>query len=293
MNNYTYQEKIERKFLRHLKPEFDLNNAISNEAVLIRLLLGTVIVTNTYSTDSFDQFNNYSILGISENTTVSTRLIRESIEPTDSLNNLCKYLNKTKHSNNEYFLHLLEEITSYFYKKSKSSYTTAFLHLYRSIEYISYSFPLIYASVSRDYYGSFRKLKNYFDTSKSELLFFDEFTKKLLDNGLLETPLTFNFNTLFPAINHNHFNIIKQILTTDKIDNEVPNISITTSFQHLLKLCIDLRNRYFHFAVGGKRNIRPTEIIENDLFFSIINEELVNWISIIYFEILAVSVAKN
>ncbi|MBX2827591.1 MAG: hypothetical protein KTR22_05480 [Flavobacteriaceae bacterium] len=292
MANYTFQEAIDPRFIRHLRPEFELNNQTSNEAKLIRLLLGTVIVTNNYSTDSFDQFKNYSELGISENLTVSTKPIRECLLPNGDLTVLCSYIDKSKNSNNSYFLHLLEEITSFFYKKNKGSHTTAFLHLYRSIEYISYSFPLIYASVSREYYGSFNKIKNYFDTSKSELLFFDEFTLKILDDGLLDTPLTFNFNTLSQDINRNHFQIIKHILTAERIDNEVPNVSITTTYKHLLKLAIDLRNRYFHFALGGKRNIRGTEIIENDVFFSIINDDLLNWVSMIYFEILLVSAVK-
>ncbi|QNN40464.1 hypothetical protein [Pedobacter roseus] len=151
---------------------------------------------------------------------------------------------------------------------------------------------MIYASLSRDYHGSFNKLKNFFDSSKSELTFFDEFVKKLLDTSLLESPLIFNFNTLSPDLNKNHFVIIKQFLTDNNIDNQIQNVSITTSYQHLLKLAIDLRNRYFHFAVGGQRNIRSIDIIENDVFFKIINEELCNWLSIIYFDILAVSANK-
>lgn len=292
MSNYTYQEAIENKYLRHLKTEFNLANSPSIESLLIRLLTGTLRVTNTLSTDILDQFKNYSILGAPKNTPVSTKAIKECIEPDASIEKLCKYLKGSSYTNNEFYLHLLEEVSSYFYKKSKLSYTTCFLHLYRSLEYISYSFPLIYASISREYYGSFQKLKNYFDTSKSELLFFDEFTKKLLDAGFLQTPLTLNFNTLSPSVNRNHFNIIKSILNPEAIDNEVTHVSITTKYQHLIKLTIDLRNRYFHFAMGAQRNIRATEIIENDIFFSIINEDILNWLSIIYFEILKAMVDK-
>jgi hypothetical protein len=292
MANYSYHECIDNRFLRHLKPQFNFANALSNEAILIRLLVGTVRVTNLYSTDSFDQHNNYSILGKPVNYPVSTKPITKCLYPEYDIDDICLYIDQTRFVNNEFYLHLLEEISSYFYKKSKASHTICFLHLYRALEYISYSFPLIYASISREYYGSFNKLKNYFDASKSELLFFDEFTRKLLDPGLLQTPLTFNFNTLSPNINKNHFQIIKRILTSDNIDNEVANVSITTTYQHLLKLAIDLRNRYFHFAVGGQRNIRSTEIIENDVFFLLINEELLNWISVIYFEILGAAIDK-
>ena len=292
MANYTYQECIDGRFLRHIKPQFNLAGNISNESILIRLLVGTLRVTNNYSTDSFDQYYNYSILGKPLNNPITTRPITTCLSSSYKIEDVCKYLDKTRYVNNEFYLHFLEEITSYFYKKTKSSHTTCFLHLYRALEYISYSFPLIYASISREYYGSFNKLKNFFDGTKSELLFFDEFTKKLLDSGLLQTPLTFNFNTLSADIDKNHFQIVKKILTAKNIDAEVQNISITTTYQHLLKLSIDLRNRYFHFAVGGQKNIRSTEIIENDIFFKIVNEELLNWISIIYFEILSASIDK-
>ena len=286
MANYTYHEAIDNRYIRHLKPQFNLATNPAKEALLIRLLLGTVKVSNILSTDRFDQFNNYSILGVRNNTIISTRIIKDCIEPESNIEKLCTYLDTTKYINNEFFENLLEEISSYFYKRTKSSATTCFVHLYRALEYISYSFPLLYASISRDYYGSFNKIKNYFDTSKSELLFFDEFTKKLLDEELLEAELTLNFNTLSDSINRNHFNIIKMILTTDRIEDEVAGVSITTSYEHLIKLVIDLRNRYFHFAIGGQRNIRSSEIVESDIFFSIINEEILNWITIIYFEIL-------
>jgi hypothetical protein len=203
------------------------------------------------------------------------------------LEKLCEHLDANKTINKTFHETLLEEVASYFYKTAKHSHTTGFLHLYRTLEFISYSFPLIYASISREYYGSFNKLKNYFvDGSKSELVFFDEFVSKLLDSALLATPLTFNFNTLSTSVNHNHFVIIKNIVDPANITSEVQDVSITTTYKHLIKLTIDLRNRYFHFAIGGQRNIRPTEIIENDRFFSIVNEELLNWISMIYFEIL-------
>jgi hypothetical protein len=291
MATFTYSEAIENRYLRHLKSEFNFSNSLSSEAILIRLLVGTLRTTNIYSTDSFDQFINYSILGMPINAPVTTRPITTCLS-NSTVQDISKYLTETKYLNNDFFLHLLEELSCYFYKKSKQSYTICFLHLYRSIEYISYSFPLIYASVSREYHGSFNKLKNFFDSSKSELLFFDEFVKKLLDSTLLESPLVLNFNTLSADINRNHFKIIKSLLHPDHIDNEVANVSITISYQYLLKLAIDLRNRYFHFAVGGQRNIKAVDIIENDIFFQIFNEELLNWISIIYFEILATAMQK-
>lgn len=283
--SYSFNEGIEPRFLRHLKPEFELSTNTSPEAYLIRLLTGTLRITNTLSTDTFDQNKNYTVLGCPVNSTISTRQIKECIEPESNLIKLCAHISRTK-DNSTFFEALLEEFCSYFYKSAKLSYTAAFLHLYRLLEYVSYSFPLIYASLDHNYYGSFSKLKDYFDTSKNELLFFEDFTQKLLDDSMLDTPLTLNFNSLNPDVDRNHYSIIKRYLAPEALTGDSRHTSLTTSYRYLIKLTIDIRNRYFHFAMGGRRNIKGTEIIESDYFFMLLNEELANWISIIYFEIL-------
>lgn len=294
---YLYEDLIENRFKRFLKSEFVIDANVPNEALLVRLLLGITSFTNTISTTKYDQLSNYSDLGIGDNTTlpsISTKIIKDCFEPEVNLTLVCNYINETKILNKAFFENLLTEITSYFQKSQDGSHTTAFLHLYRTIEYIAYSFPLIYASISREYYGSFNRLKNYFNTANNELLFFENFLASLLGGkNLLESPLQIDFNSFDLSINRNHFQTIKNILTTERIIGEVPNTSILTNYEHLLFLAITLRNRYFHFAVGGQRNIRTTEIYESDLFFQLINEDLMNWISIIYFEILKASSTKQ
>ena len=98
--------------------------------------------------------------------------------------------------------------------------------------------------------------------------------------------MSFNFNSLIPQINSNHYGIIKSIIPHDKILSDVPNTTIICEYEQLIDLCINIRNRYFHFAMGGKRNIKGTDILESDLFFSLLNDELLNWMALIYFEIL-------
>lgn len=285
LNGFTFSEAIEGRYLRFLKPEMILSTTITPETLLIRLLTGTVQLTNNLSTDSFDQFSNYSILGAPTNTIISTKHLKECVEPESNLTNLVKHLLRTR-GNAKFFENILEEYSSYFYKSAKNSFTTGFLHLYRCLEYISYSFPLLYASIDTDYYGSFTKLKNYFDSSKSELVFFEVFVEKLMDDSQLDSHLIFNFNTFDINVNKNHYQIIKRLLPEDKIIGDTTNVSLTTTYRQLIDLSIKLRNRYFHFSSGDKRNIKGTEIIENDIFFANINDELANWMALIYFEIL-------
>ena len=48
----------------------------------------------------------------------------------------------------------------------------------------------------RDYYGTFGRLKNFFNESKNELKFFESFVKSLFrGSGYFESPVTFNFRT--------------------------------------------------------------------------------------------------
>ena len=290
---YTFEEQIESRYRRFIKPQFEINADISNEALLIRLLLGTVSFTNNIDDVQFIQNNNYSLSGVRTNTNITTKIIKECLEPDIKLQFLCDVLDKTKNLNHRFFENLLMEFTCYFHRTQEGAYTVAFLHLYRSIEFISYSFPLIYASISRDYHDSFKSIKNYFSGAKNELSFFETFLNALLkDLNFLESPFTIFFNNFEPQLNKNHFQVFKGILTDEKCIGFVNDTSITMEFRHLLFLAINLRNRYFHFSIDDTRNIRTTEIYETDLFFNIINEKIVNWISVIYFEILKASINK-
>lgn len=291
---YTFGEQIANQYRRHIKPQFEINANISFEALLIRLLLGTVSFTNDIEDIQFIQNNNYSLLGVQNNFRVTTKIIRDCFEPEIKLQSLCDILDETKYINRQFYENLLMEITCYFHRKQEDSHTLAFLHIYRSLEFISYSFPLIYASITRDYHGSFNSLKNYFNDAKNDLAFFDTFLQKLFDGQTtLDQQFTLQFNCFEPRLNQNHFRVIKQILTDTRYTNPVDDISITVQYKHLLFLVQNLRNRYFHFSVGDKRNIRTTEIYETDLFFNIINEEAINWISVIYFEILKASIIRT
>src|SRR5690606_30127887 len=157
-----------------------------------------------YTHEEVTQKINYAKLGREYIRTPSLRPIRESLSPPLKISDLDTYLNKTKRENIQYYTLLLEEFCSYFISKQRNSFTKGFLHLYRIIEFISYSFPLIYSSYSRDYYGTFNQLKNYF-SEKNELSFFDSFIKKVLDETLLDSELEFDFSMLDSYLSKNYY----------------------------------------------------------------------------------------
>lgn len=290
--NFTFTENIAVGYQKFLTNHLKINANTPKEGLLVRLLVGTLIIENNISGIAFSQNINYSSLGKTYNTLISTKPIKDALSSPLKLNNLDEYLTKTNHLNDQYYTSLIEEFCCYFYKTNQNSHTTAFIHLYRILEYISYSFPLIYSSYSRDYFGTYNKLKNYFEGSKSELLFFESFQAKVIEAALLESEIEIDFATLHPLLCHKHYLIIKTYLG-DKIIQDVPDNLVSFQYKDLLKLVVDIRNRYFHFAVGGQRNIKSTDIIDSDAFFKLINEDIANWISIIYFEILNYSVAQT
>jgi len=289
---YNFYENIEPRYFRYLPNFLAFSNPLSEETLVIRLLLGTLKIEHISSGTIIDQTLNYSRIGVISNSPISTRVFRRLFNNPDKLRKLNKHLDETKHINKAFFKELLNEFSSYFYQTKKGAHTTAFLHLYRITEYISYSFPLIYASISREYYGTFDKLKNYFSNANSELKFFNSFVNVLFNDDTGDNLATIEMQSLNQDINKSHYLIIKKYLTDDDLDGGTPYSDITTYYKCLLKLTIDLRNRYFHFAMGKQKNIKSTEIIESDLFYQSVNSLVLNWISVIYFEILKQTMNK-
>lgn len=291
--NHVFIENISTRFIASLTTNLTITPSIPKEAIIVRLLTGTLKIRNNFTGEEVSQNINYSKLGREYIRVPSIRPIRESLTSPLSIIDLEKHLIKTNHINDSYYNLLIEEFCSYFISIKRISHTKAFLHLYRILEFISYSFPLIYSSYSRDYFGTYNKLKNYFDTSKNELLFFDAFLEKVIDDTLLETELEIDFSSLPSLLARNYYQIIKRYIKDENLTNDVLNNKLSFQYLHLFKLIVDLRNRYFHFAVGGQRNIKSTEIIESDFFFKMINEEVINWISVIYFEILNHAISQS
>lgn len=284
--NYSFTDNIPLRLQSSLTANLIITSSIPKEAIVIRLLTGTLNIKNDFTSEEVSQKINYAKLGREYKRIPSTKPIKDCLSNPLLLVDLEQYLIKTNHINDSYNVLLIEELCSYFISMKRSSYTKAFLHLYRILEFISYSFPLIYSSFSRDYFGTYNKLKNYFETSKNELLFFDSFLEKVLDNTLLDSELEIDFSSLNSTLARNYYNIIKTYIKDENLIINITNTKLSFQYKYLFKLIVDIRNRYFHFAVGGQRNIKATEIIESDYFFKLINEEVINWISIVYFEIL-------
>lgn len=187
---YIYEDSLNNIKNDNLPSQLVISERTSNEAILIRLLCGTLKIKYFIEEDQIEinQHNNYSVPGIEENSIFKDEIIKDFFSLEDYTKLKKKIIDKYINSNRKnHFVHeeLLSELTGAIIWM-RSSPIESFVHIYRSLEFISYSFPLIYASKSMDYRGSYEKLKKFMSgDSDGELKFFKIWFSDILSSPYL------------------------------------------------------------------------------------------------------------
>jgi hypothetical protein len=176
---FEITEIFQQRDFEKLPDSLRFDKTIKEEGRLFRLLVGSVIIKNNITTESINQNINYSVLGTKTVSRFSKRMFLEYFSSTTGLEDIDEYLRKSNPKNIPLFKDIIHEYCFYFHYSQKGIHTLSFLHLYRILERISYTFPMLYASSSTDYIGTFSKLQNYFKGSNSELKFFNLFIADL------------------------------------------------------------------------------------------------------------------
>ena len=155
---YSYSDIWKRGSIRSLPSDMVINENISTEAILIRLLCGTVKIK--HKDDLVVQKTNYALADAIVTKKISGEIFKDFFgfdkygrDEKDIINKYLK-MNRKNHNVHE---QLLSELTSAIIW-SKKSPVESFVNIYRAVEFMSYSFPLIFASISKDYKGSYEKL---------------------------------------------------------------------------------------------------------------------------------------
>lgn len=288
---YIYKDGLDGISGNSLPEELIISDRISNEAVLIRLLCGTLKIQYHCGGQiyEFAQLVNYSIPGNDKNTIFKKTIIKnfyglDRYTKTDK-KNINKYIvaNRRNH-----FVHeqLLSEMTSAIIWSNESP-IEAFVHIYRSLEFMSYSFPLIYASKSMNYRGSYENLKKFMSgDSEGELKFFKTFLGELFKGNLL---FEYEFDVFFLDGNESKIKAeLQQVL--HNISYTFEGNTMTVKFANVIDLLVTLRNRYFHMLVGkGTYNFHDVTYDKRDIFRAI-NPVFINFLAMIYREIVAYSI---
>jgi len=291
---FKYIEPISTHYLQFIPESLNINQSKFIEATLIRLLLGTLDMQQHVDTEviSIKLRRNLSNAQNLDNHFLSGKIIKDYLKPL-TLQDLDLYLKTVSRNNSAFLNDLLLEFSYFFINTQKENHVSAFVHCYRILEYISYSFPLIHASNSNNFQGTFKSLQSYFTVEGGELAFFKNFIEKLFDEDpIITSTVDIEVEGPHSAIIRNTYVACKQILAKYIKAPDDTRYKFSIQYADLIEVIIHLRNRYFHFAIGGPRNIKTSDIQYPDIFFKQFNGIAINWISIIYFEILKESVSR-
>lgn len=277
-------EKIPSNYISTIPNDFKVNHSIKYDMLLLRILTATTEIIYTKNSTKIILSKNYLDFPSHQISRKSSKPIKAYLYPY-KLKDYVKYSNKFYGRNIRFYHNILQELCYYFYYTKIGNHQSAFVNLYRVLEFISYSFPLIHASHFGNFSGSFEAFKSYFmDNKSSEITFFEKFVEKLFNStSYLSLTTTFNFNHLDNIIADNCFKSVKDLIkSTDWVNSDNINHTLEIENSKLIRLFKSIRNRYFHFAVGGHRNLFITDLKDPDFLFERINDNFLNWFTFIY-----------
>lgn len=196
------------------------------------------------------------------------------------------------HRNKGFFESLNNEFCNFYYHTYRESHTVAFLHLYRILEYVSYSFPLMYAASTKDFSKSFDALKSLFsgDKDQGELKVFKYFITNVMSLEKDYERLTIDINIVadIDEFRERIYNTILRICDKSVFEESrnITNSKLCIKFSEFSSFIITLRNRFFHLKNSQDTNIHSIDVVDSDYFFSLINNKCAYFLSLITFLII-------
>lgn len=296
---FKYKECLPSRSVNALPNYLVVKHNSNDELLLLRLLTGTLEVQNVVSGKKFLQKTNYSKFDFASNSNLSAKIILDVFKNESVRLPLVEnyYKNCYKYGNRLLFKNLLLELSNYFHQKEVKSDALAFLHLYRTVELVSYCFPLYFASKSTSYEKTYTSLKEFFTKVEGELNFFKKFVNEHLfknDTTILDIHLTLDINAPNPILQEKYYKAVKELCDKNNaisVISSTPFSQIVITRRGLTSLIYDLRNRYFHLLTGDyKHNFSSGELPEINFFYRNLNDIIMNWIAQIYFEILLTTI---
>lgn len=287
---YTYKAGFEQN---ENIPKQLMGSNLSAGAVLLELLIGKSIIFNKKNILVFESTINYSKLPATNDTTDLLMQFSEVLGvdlEKESSRELCDNYFRRDRRNGYVYERVLNEFSQYFIV-SEISPCEGFVHLYRILEYMSYSFPMIYAAKSKNYKGSYDSMKKFFlgGDNAGELKFLGYFLKELFD----DEPTTYEFEFEILVESDNIDELRRDFEEAVKMDIfTFENNTLEIKFKNIKDIFVEIRNKYFHMLLGkGNDNFIGIDYCINDLFRSL-NPIFVNWISCIFVKIIQYGISQ-
>lgn len=194
--------------------------------------------------------------------------------------------------NKVFFDNLNNEFLNFYYNTSKNNHTIAFLHLYRILEYTSYTFPLLYAVSTKDFSNSFESLRTLFsgDKDKGELKVYKDFINEIYGKDKYYSRITIDIDIIsdLPEYNERIYKTLLKICDAEifELSKNSENSKVAIKFTEFSSFIITVRNRFFHLKNSQSNNMHSIDIVDSEHFFKLINRKCAYFISLITFEII-------
>lgn len=94
------------------------------------------------------------------------------------------------------------------------------------------------------------------------------------------------FHTVERSYVSKAFSIVERQIDQNAVISRTVDTEIEICCQTLSGLCINLRNRFFHFLATEPANISLNEIGDPDSLFECVNDHIFNWLAVLFFETL-------
>jgi hypothetical protein len=266
-----------------LDSPFFVSQASTHAKVTTRLLLGGGYLKA--SVGESKQQNNYFVIGAPKSAgAVAADVMRAFSDLSEErggklftgrvIRPISAHLDSQR-VNHALFYPLLSELAKSFLNQGLGRNLSAFVHVYRAVENVSYSFPLFYCRYSREYSKVYSQLKSFFQGG--ELDFCSNFyARLLLDDALDGSRITVKFSGPFKKEFadhlHNHINWILERKTGAMAISKVSDGVVDIALKDCFNLIVNIRNSYFHHLSGGSKNSSSKDIKDPDSFFMPINE---------------------
>lgn len=293
INRYSIVDSVARNNTKykHLKTEENPSPILN----IFRLISGTVNIKDNYQDKTYKIRDNNIKFPTELNTSLRYDTFLEQFDESVSLEDLNYFFLKAR-SNRKFYKSIEVELIKCLIAYKSDNFLESFIYLYRIIEGISYSIPLIFVSKKDDYNKTYHDLQSYFGKDKDgELLFFKRFVSETFkDEDFYSSNITIDLNLvdieeLRPKYYELYLKKVNEKFVLDKSENSF----IKIKFIGYYDLLIELRNRFFHNLKGSwQENFDSTELMFPDQFFKPITLHGINWLSIILFEIIKFDLQK-
>ncbi|NMD50874.1 hypothetical protein HG547_04410 [Shewanella sp. DNRA4] len=292
---FSYKDNLPLRFIGQLPEKLKITNNRDPEILLIiRLLSGNVTLTHNYTSKTIKSTVNYFSSDLSKFRNWGKEFPTYFSEDVKA-NDLALFIDNKKYENRGFYSVILSELSHFILHTNRKSHTSAFIYIYRILEKISYSFPLIYTSKTQDFQRSFNNLKELFvgDSEKKELGFFKTFIDIIYrGDSISNTSVDINF-IASDDVKSQIFNEVKKVISTDFIhESTLEPDRLSIKYCEMGSFIISIRNRFFHNLNGGAKNIESGKVIDSDELFKFINPMAMYWIAMVFLEVISFSLSE-